>query len=210
MQRMSVVLLMILAIVATACGSNSDRKDALGPIEVQAATPTALDKIQTQLEEVKSHRRASEGWAANVRPGDSRTISMIDEDLRQLESLQLQVEALPNNDKSGRALSEIRESLLADLRLMLKMSVYEGNLFGLEEFLRIAPNQDTNLEEFGTTPDKLRAEALRIARQDIAELRSRLPTSGDAVGSVLSILQEWQFTPKELGLTPAEEKLLRP
>ena len=49
-----------------------------------------------------------------------------------------------------------------------------------------------------------------MAKKEVADMRPRIREgSGDAIGGLTMLYNEWQFTREELGLTAEEAKLLK-
>lgn len=170
-----------------------------------------LAEIEKDFENLKSERHLSEGWAVDVRPGDTRDANSIAGILVRLKYLQANLDKLGPSDRVANLSNEIRQVRMDDLKLLLRISLRDKDLDALSSFLRYAPEMDTDLEnDFGIKPENLRAEALIMAKKEVAELRPRLHgESSDAVGAVIYIMREWQFTPKEIGLTAEDLKTLR-
>lgn len=61
-------------------------------------------------------------------------------------------------------------------------------------------------KDIKSTPEELRGLLLTAARKETIELASRLADSEDARGVVNGFLEEYNFTPEELGLSPAQQQ----
>lgn len=207
-------LALLLAFFVTACGPASEKKLLEnGGVTVEealhAADATAdIDKAEQEFASIKAHRHTSEGWAAEVRPGDTRGAHEISTDLAMMNLVTERLDKLGNSDRAANLEAEIRETMIEDLRLLLKVADHDLDINAIGTFLEYAPKLDTSLEEdFGTNAKDLRAKALIMARKEMTELRPRIREgSADAIGVVSSILQEWQFTPDELELTATDMK----
>lgn len=213
----ALALVLVLAIVAAACGeyptgpqSDSTGLSASALSKAEADLTAGLEKAQATLAEIKAERQPSEGWAEQIRPGDTRSAYNILMSLRKMEGLQDEVHALGLNDRTEPIRVEIRTLMLNDLKLLLRASETENYLAGVGEFLRIAPGLDTSLEEdFGVKPEEVRTLALKIAKSELAEERIGTTEGSDMAGYALGVLREWQFTPEELGLSAEDMKVIR-
>lgn len=211
------ILVVLVSMVVTACGSttvtdNGDKSNVSQLSEgmiLHAADATAdIDKVERDFAEIKSHRHVSEGWASEVRPGDTRGMNEISKDLAMMDLIDGRLFKLGTSDRVFNLQVEVREAMIDDLKFLLKIADRDLDINAIGRFLEYAPKLDTSLEnDFGTNAKDLRAKALAMARNETSELRPRIHKgSADAIGVVNSILQEWQFTPEELGLTAADMK----
>ena len=211
--RMAAVFILVLAILVAACGA-SDSQSTATPVATAASTDSAVEQriatIENNFDAVKRGRVVSEGWVAEVRPGDVRGTSGIVSDLGQMKFFSDQLWNLHASDRTGKLQDELRRTMIRDCDLLLRSALRNQELWALEQFLRFAQDLDVEPEsQFGIKPADLRVEALAIAKKEVAELRPRLrEESSDAAGLVSSILREWAFTPKELGLTAEDMKVL--
>lgn len=213
MLKLGTTLTIVLAILATACGSSNSQNTPTNSVAVKATTPTDtsnqdVERIDKTFSDIKAARGVSEGWATEVRPGDTRGTDQIVMDLLKMENLQKELDELGPSDHVGLLQGDMRQVMIDDLRLVLRIAQRDQELSALGQFLRIAPKLDTSLEEdFGVNPKELRAEALKMAKHEMIEMRPRLRDGdGDAVGYVVAVLREWQFTPQEIGLTVQDMK----
>jgi len=71
------------------------------------------------------------------------------------------------------------------------------------EVLKYLKKEPKNIK---TTPEELRGLLLKAVRKETIELASRLADSEDARGVVNGFLEEYNFTPEELGLSPAQQQ----
>lgn len=215
MLKLGTALTLVLAILATACGSSNSQDTTTNSVSVKATTPADthnqdVERVEKTFSDIKATRGVSEGWATEVRPGDTRGTDQIVMDLLKMENLQKELDELGPSDRVAGLQMDMRTVMIDDLKLVLRIAKRDQELGALGQFLRIAPKLDTSLEEdFGVNPKELRADALRMAKREVAEMRPRLHDGdGDAIGAVASILQEWQFTPQEIGLSAQDMKSL--
>ncbi len=181
----------------------------------EAATLTASDlkvaDIERDFNDLKRYRDTSVGQFAEVRPGDGRNIREVGDGLAKLSSMQTLIDDAPNTDKVGNLRTGIRELMIEDSKLLLRKARSEQDIRALGQFVRYAQNLDVSLEDdFGIKPADLRKEALAMAKKEVVEMRPRIRDgSGDAVGGLMMLYNEWQFTREELGLTADEVALLK-
>ena len=204
----ALVFSLVLSVLVAACGTSTVQDTTDGTTVDVVTFNEDVERIDKIFTNIKVGRGVSEGWATEVRPGDTRRINQIVIDLMKMEILQKDLDELDPSDQVAGLQSDIRQVMIDDLRLVLRIATRDEELGALGQFLRIAPKLDTSLEEdFGTNPTELRAEALKIARKDVAEMRPRLHDGdSEAIGYVASVLQEWQFAPQEIGLTAQDMK----
>ncbi len=200
-------LAFLLALIVTACGPASEKKlIENGGVAIEEAlhandATADIDKAERDFAEIKAHRHVSEGWASEVRPGDTRGMNEISTDLSMMNLVTERLNKLGDSDRVRDLQEEIRSAMIEDCRQLLMQAEQNSDLDELLAFLRFAPNLDTSLEEdFGVNAKDLRAKALVMAKRVVASQRIR-PTEGDPIGT---ILREWQFTQQELGLSAKE------
>ncbi|MEK7176155.1 MAG: hypothetical protein AAB695_02145 [Patescibacteria group bacterium] len=206
---------LVLVLVLGFAGCTQSKSATENPVQTaQAATLTKSDMMVAEVERdfasFKGYRDTSVGWAAEVRPGDRRSTNEVGNDLAKLSSMEALIVDAPNSDKVGSLRGEIRSLMIEDSKLLLRKARSEQNIWALGQFVRFAKDLDVDLEtDFGVKPADLRKEALVMAQKEVAELRPRIRDgSGDAIGALMTLNNEWQFTREELGLTADEARLL--
>jgi len=203
----------LVTVLVVACGVDQRTTSRLTTTANAAPANTLtieLAEVEKGFANVQIRRsNMSQGWAAEVRPGDVRDHPTLSEDLEVMQFLLTKLETLPASDKAGNLRSDIRTAMIEDCKLLLWVARTGKDIWALESFLRHAQGLGLGPENFKVKPAELRAEALVMAKQAIAELRSRIQDgSGDAIGATRMVLLEWQFTPAELGLTAEDVKSL--
>ncbi len=112
---------------------------------------------------------------------------------------------------------EVASGMLATMKTQGK-SVYCGigeGAFDLDTFtafdslVEVLKYLKKEPKDIKTTPQELRGLLLTAARKETIELASRLADSDDAKGVVNGFLEEYNFTPEELGLSPVQEQDLK-
>lgn len=210
---------LVFALALVACTSQVQAPESepqSGSIStLEASTPTEdslmVAEVEKQFSDFKRFRDLSVGWAAEVRPGDRRDIRGVGDDLTKLSTLEKLLSDTPNTDKVGNLRSSIREFMIEDSKLLLRKARGEEDIWALGQFVRYAQDLDVDLEtDFGVKAADLRKEALVMAKKEVVEMRPRIRDgSGDAIGGLQMLYNEWQFTREELGLTAEEVKLLK-
>ncbi len=208
------VIILVLGFLAVACGGRPISEDSTSaPIEtlsVQMDHAADINKIESAFTSIKSVRGVSEGWAVDVRPGSTRSTETIIGNLTAMEHLQEDLHRFGSSDRVSNLSKEIREVMLDDLRLLLRVAKQERELGALNTFVLMAPKLETSLEEdFGMSSEELREDAVEIAKSEVAKRQPWLREgNADASGWLTKTLQEWQFNPQEIGLTAQDMKSL--
>jgi hypothetical protein len=204
---------LVFVLTAVACESKSPQTDPSQAVEasVPSADSLMVAEVEKQFSDFKRFRDTSVGWAAEVRPGDQRDSRNVGDDLSKLSVMEKLLADAPNSDKVGNLRAGIRELMIEDSKLLLRKARSEQDIWALGQFVRHAQNLDVDLEtDFDVKPADLRNEALVMAKKEVAEMRPRIREgSGDAIGGLQILYNEWQFTREELGLTVEEAKLLK-
>lgn len=195
-----------------ACGTETEAPIPFSA--AQAATITARELAITDVEKELGHmkllRDAKSGWAAEVQPGDRRTTREVEESLSKFAMLQKRLEDAGSSEKVSALRRDIHTFMTEDTKMLLRKARVEQDIWALGAFVRYAKGLNVSLEkDFNVTSENLRTEALVMARKKVLELRPRIKEeSGDAIGGLLDIYNEWGFTPQDLGLTVEEVKLV--
>ena len=207
---------LVLSLSVVACEGKMDLSSAPATT-AEASTPPpdsiVVAEVEKQFSDFKQYRDTSSGWAAEVRPGDRRDTREVGDSLGKLSMMEKMVADAPNTDKVGNLRAGIREFMIEDSKLLLRKARSERDIWALGQFVRYAQNLDVDLEtDFSVKAADLRKEALVMAKKEVAEeLRPRIREgNGDAIGGLMMLYNEWQFTREELGLTAEEAKLLKP
>ncbi len=153
----------------------------------------------------------SQGWTREVFEGDERNSSQIEENLQKMETLLEQLDELPPSTRYPDLKRDVQLVMVHEASNLLIVSRRDQDLRGLEAFLGFASRIDTSPDTFKVSPDKLRAEALVMARKEVETLRSRLRKGDESAWRYVEhILRAWKFSSTQLGLTLDDLKKVVP